>query len=130
MIINKRISFDFDGTLDDHFDGSINSEKDNVRKLLLDLSKDNTIYIITKRYAENYIKNIDEASKVFEVAEQLGLGRDRIRFTNRELKIAELRRNNIDIHFDDDQYELSIYHQICKVINIGNPNWREEFIYD
>ena len=33
-ITNKKISFDFDGTLSDEFDGSLNNQKEEVQSIL------------------------------------------------------------------------------------------------
>lgn len=130
MIKNKKISFDFDGTLDNHFDGTLNPYANDIRDMLLQLSPDNDIHIITKRYSAEYINGPVEHIVVFALAKELGISIHNVHFTNRELKIAKIRQNNIDIHFDDDQYELSIYKSLCKVINVATPNWRKEIPND
>ena len=45
-----NISFDFDGTLENDFDGTYNSQKEEIQKILIDyrLSGHN-IFIVTKR---------------------------------------------------------------------------------
>ncbi len=126
MITNKNISFDFDGTLNDYFDGKPNPNKYEIRKVLLSLSKDNTIFITTRRFGNKY----NESEVVFELASQLGVPKENINFMNRELKIEALRKNNIYLHFDDDQYELSVYKSICKTVNVESTNWKGEIPND
>jgi uncharacterized HAD superfamily protein len=116
----KNISFDYDLTLDDGFYGEINIKKEQVRNKLLELKEDNNIFIITKRYGpKSKYSFLKEYEKVYELGEKLGVDRDNIFFCNRELKIENLRKRKIDIHFDDDLYELDIYSKICDVININ-----------
>ena len=50
-IVENKISFDFDGTLDNDFDGTLNPQKEeiqNICKQLIEQGKD--VCIITKRY--------------------------------------------------------------------------------
>ncbi len=116
----KNISFDYDGTLDDGFYDESNIKKEQVRNRLIELKDDNNIFIITKRYgpkSKRYF--LREYEKVYEFADKLGVNRDNIYFCDRELKIENLRKHRIDLHFDDDLYELDIYSKICDVININ-----------
>jgi hypothetical protein len=116
----KNISFDYDGTLDDGFNDEINIKKEQVRNRLLELREDNNIFIITKRYGpKSKWYFLKEYEKVYELAEQLGVDKNNIYFCDRELKIENLRKRNIDIHFDDDLYELDIYSRICDVVNVN-----------
>src|SRR5690348_3417504 len=99
MIKNKNISFDFDGTLNDYFDGTKNPNKYEIREILLSLSKDNTIFITTRRFENKF----NEAEKVFALAKELNVLPENIYFTDRELKCDHLIKNDIYLHFDDDQ---------------------------
>lgn len=115
-----NISFDFDLTLDDGFYGEVNPRKEKVRNILKELLPDNNIFIITKRYGPKskwYFLN--EYQKVYDLAKELGVNEDNIYFCDRELKIANLRRNKIDIHYDDDLYEIDVYSSICEVVNVN-----------
>lgn len=123
---NKNISFDFDGTLNDYFDGTPNPKKYEIRKVLLSLSKDNTIFITTRRFGTKF----NEASIVYDLAEELGVAKENINFVDRAMKIDPIRRNNIYLHFDDDQYELSVLKSYCKVVNVESPNWKGEIPND
>lgn len=127
MIKNKNISYDFDGTLDDHFDGCTNPSKLAVRKTLLNLQSDNNIFIITKRFDPSYSHMYNESEKVFNLAKELNIKPENIFFTNRSMKTDMVKKLNIDIHFEDDQYEVSLLSKICQVVNVEQDNWEQEF---
>lgn len=104
-----RISFDFDGTLADDFDGTFNEQKDKVIAKLQDLKKENhEIFIVTKRYSpDNSGKgSINEHIDPLRLAAELGLSGKNVIFTNRELKAATLQSLSIDMHFDNSDVEL------------------------
>jgi hydroxymethylpyrimidine pyrophosphatase-like HAD family hydrolase len=85
-IVENKISFDFDGTLDDDFDGTPNLQKEEVQsvcKQLVEQGKD--VCIITKRYGN---PSYGECNKVYELAKQLGI--QNVYFTDRELKHAKV----------------------------------------
>lgn len=127
MIKDKNISYDYDGTLDDHFDGSKNPSKNDVRKTLIELQNDNEIFIITKRYDPSYTNIKNESQKVYDLAKELNIKPENIFFTNRNMKTEMIKKLNIDIHFEDDQYEVSLLSNVCKVINVEQNNWIDEF---
>lgn len=127
MIKDKNISYDYDGTLDDHFDGSKNPSKNDVRKTLIELQNDNEIFIITKRYDPSYTNIKNESQKVYDLAKELNIKPENIFFTNRNMKTNMIKALNIDIHFEDDQYEVSLLSNVCEVINVEQKNWIEEF---
>lgn len=104
-----RISFDFDGTLADDFDGTFNEQKDKVIAKLQELKKENhEIFIVTKRYSpDNSGKgSINEHIDPLRLAAELGLSGKNVIFTNRELKAATLQNLSIDMHFDNSDVEL------------------------
>lgn len=118
--MRKNISFDYDFTLDDGFYGDINPNKYKVRNILKELSIDNNIFIITKRYGPNSKWSfLNEFEKVYSLAEELGVEYNNVFFCDRELKIENLKKNKIDLHYDDDLYELDIYSSICEVVNVN-----------
>lgn len=129
MLKNKNISFDFDGTLNEYFDGKPNLIKNDIREVLLSLAIHNTIHIITRRYGMSN-KNIGEWQVVYGLAKSLGISEHNVHFTNREMKIAAIRRNDIYLHFDDDQYEVSLLRSVCKVVNVESENWKGEIPND
>lgn len=104
-----RISFDFDGTLADDFDGTFNEQKDKVIAKLQELKSENhEIFIVTKRYSpDNSGKgSINEHIEPLRLAAELGLSGKNVIFTNRELKAATLQNLSIDMHFDNSDVEL------------------------
>lgn len=119
----QRISFDFDGTLHEDFDGTPNpqmNEIQNICKVLLKSGK--FVCIITKRYGPNHI----ESRKVFHIANELGI--NEVHFTNREMKTQLISSLNIDCHFENDKYEvdsLSQYLPNTLIIDINDKYWRD-----
>lgn len=125
-----RISFDFDGTLDDDFDGTINKQKEEIQSLAKNyVTGGHDVCIITKRYA--YSESIsDEHSKVFQLAKELGI--DKVYFTNREMKFAHIINLNIEMHFENSQYEVDLINQVCierghkcQVVPVEDTYWRD-----
>lgn len=120
-----RISFDFDGTLDDNFDGTLNKQKEEIQKLAMKyVSEGHDVYIITKRYEG------DETIKVRQLANSLGI--TKIYSTNREMKYSYILGLGIERHFDDESYEIDLIKQFCRdrnhscqVIPVEDPYWRD-----
>jgi hypothetical protein len=129
MIKNKNISFDFDGTLGDYFDGKPNLIKDEIIEILLNLAKNNKIHIITRRYGLS-APHTKESIIVYALAKKLNISEENVHFTNREMKIAAIRKNDIYLHFDDDQYEVSLLSSLCKIVNVESKNWKGEIPND
>jgi hypothetical protein len=104
-----RISFDYDGTLADGFDGTPNDQKDRVRAKLRQLrSEGHEVYIVTRRYSpENSHRGlVNEHIDVLRLAADLGVPGRNIVFTNRRLKAATLVEMSIDQHYEDCDIEL------------------------
>jgi len=128
-----NISFDYDGTLEDDFDLAPNPQKQEIQNLASKYIKDgHNVYIITKRYDSNH----ENFGKKFEYREPLKLARDlgfsQIYYTNREMKFSKIINLKIDIHFENDEYEVHIINQACKeqkhqclVVNVEDKNWRK-----
>lgn len=126
----KKISFDFDGTLVDDFYGEHNEQKEEIQKICKDLISDgHEVYIVTKRFGEEY-KNMgkgNEHVEVYELAEKLGIVKERVFFTNRHWKYEKLGKLGIDIHFENSEPEVeAIKTRIpnITVVYIENPYWR------
>lgn len=88
-----RISFDFDGTLTRHI----------IRGLYRELFWVSDVYVITNR--DYHQDNID----MEECLKQIGInikGSDRVRFCNHEGKLKAIQDLDINIHFDDDPFEI------------------------
>lgn len=125
-----RISFDFDGTLDDDFDGTINGQKQEIQSLAKKyVNEGHDVCIITKRYAYGKATP-DESLKVFYLAKELGI--DKVYFTNREMKFAHIINLKIERHFENSQYEVDLINQVCnergyrcEIIPVEDPYWRD-----
>ena len=107
-----RISFDFDGTLADDFDGSINYEKEKVIAKLKELqSEGHEIHIVTKRYSPEYSNQgkVNEHIDVLRLAAELGIPGRCVHFTNRSFKADKLVELSIDQHYDDCDAELDFF---------------------
>ena len=88
----ERVSIDFDDTL--------NTERGKeLYNRLKNEGKD--IHIVTRRQQ-------DTASKeVYDLAEELGINRSKIHFTNGQLKWKTLQRLGIETHYDNNPDEIN-----------------------
>lgn len=129
-----RISFDFDGTLDEEFGGiPINEQKLEIQSLAKKyISEGHDVMVLTKRYGpENADKGLkNEHLKVYKLAKELGISK--VYFTNREMKFSHIIALKIDRHFENDDYEVNLIKQVCKerehnclIIPVEDKNWRE-----
>jgi len=128
-----RISFDFDGTLDDEFDGVLNTQKTEIQNLAKKyITEGHQVCIITKRYGPEFSNmGINNEHKiVFELAKKIGI-KD-IYFTNREMKFSYILNLGIQKHFENSNYEVELINQACKergseclVIHVEDPYWRD-----
>lgn len=130
----KNISFDFDGTLEDEFGGvPVNNQKEEIQSLAKKyISEGHEVMILTKRYGpENADKGLkNEHIPVYELAKELGI--KTVYFTNREMKFSHIIILQIDKHFENDEYEVSLINQVCiernhrcLVIPVEQDDWRE-----
>lgn len=87
-----KISIDFDGTL------STAKGMELARKLIVD---GNELYIITRRR-----KTFDEP--VYNVAQELKIPRNRVIFTNGEMKWKSILKYGIELHIDNNPDELKL----------------------
>ena len=125
-----RISFDFDGTLDDDFDGTTNKQKKEIQSLAKKyVNEGHDVCIITKRYG-HIVSKRDERIKVFQLAKELGI--DKVYFTNREMKFSHIINLKIERHFENSQYEVDVINQVCKekrhdclIVPVENTHWRK-----
>lgn len=97
-----KISFDFDGTLS-------RFEVQEIAKVLI--QKKHDIWIVTSRYDEEnkYLYEIPNATHddLYQAAEYIGISKNKIIFTNMEYKAKVLEQNNFDVHFDDNEEEIT-----------------------
>ena len=124
-IVESKISFDFDGTLDDDFDDTPNPQKEeiiSICKHLLSEGKD--VCIITKRYDPK--TGLNESDKVFDLAKKIGV--KNVYFTNRELKHKKIAELGIQLHFENSQPEADIiqaHSPSTLLVVITDPYWRD-----
>ena len=130
-ITNKRISFDFDGTLEDDFDNTINYQKEEIQNILTQLqSLGNEIFIVTKRYSDKncHLGKFNEHMEVYHLALKLKIPDGNIIFTDRELKAETLIRLGVDYHFENSDFEIlhmnTMTHNIQNIL-ITDPYWRD-----
>ncbi len=127
------ISFDFDGTLDDEFGGvPINFQKKDIQLLAKQyIEEGHDVMILTKRFGPDHSdKGLgNEHLIVFELAKELGI--EKVYFTNRVMKFSYIIRLSIDMHFENDDYEVELINQACVerghnclVIPVEEKNWR------
>lgn len=129
-----KISFDFDGTLDDEFGGQIiNHQKEEIQQLAKDyISQGHDVCIVTRRYDEEHkklgLKN--EHLVVYELAKKLGI--TDINFTNREFKFSHLMKLGVDMHFENSEEEIHYCNIVfsqndyqCKLIPVEREGWKD-----
>ena len=125
VIVENKISFDFDGTLDDDFDGSVNPQKNEIRQICKDLvAQGKDVCIITKRY--DHDSGMGETDKVYQVALELGI--KNVHFTNRSLKDEKVLELGIQVHFENAEYEanqIQLKSPSTIVVWIEDPYWRD-----
>ena len=119
----QRISFDFDGTLHEDFDGTPNPQMSEIQNICKTLIKNGKfVCIITKRFGPNHI----ESRKVFHIANELGV--KEVYFTNREMKTKFISDLKIESHFEDSKYEVDLLNQYLPdtlIIDINDKYWRD-----
>ena len=99
----KKVSFDFDDTL-------TNYDVQVFARVLV--NKGYEVYIVTSRYnTEDALKNgwhwtKAQNEQLFEIADNIGIKRENIIFTNFEDKITYLKDKNFIFHLDDSADEL------------------------
>lgn len=120
----KKISFDFDSTLD----------RDDVQSFAKELINEGVeVWIITSRFSpEQAIKkwaNKSWNNDLFEVADKLGISRDHIAFTAMQNKSEFIKNKDFIFHLDDDWVENEFINEETKTIGIshfGNKNWKND----
>ena len=123
-IVENKISFDFDGTLENDFDGTLNKQKEEVQSICKELIRQGKdVCIITKRYGH---PSYGESAKVYELANQLGV--QNVYFTDRVLKHEKVFELGIEVHFENAEYECGVIQQknpSTLLIHVEDPYWRD-----
>ena len=88
----NKVSFDFDDTLS-------TARGQALAKRLMAEGKD--VHIITRRQES-------ASAEVYKVAKELGIPRSKVHFTNGKMKWETIKRLGIDVHYDNNQDEISL----------------------
>ena len=141
--IMKKVSFDFDGTL----------EIEHVQKYARELiERGFEVWVVTSRFGDNkkYQKffntttNVDLTNKdLRKITEKIGISEERLVFTNLRDKFEFFEKNKDFLwHLDDDWIESDLLDRHTKVKGVsffGNPDGRlriagvtysHDFLYD
>lgn len=124
-----KVSIDFDSTLD----------RKDVQRFAKKLINDGyEVWIVTSRLSTEHAKaNLDQWTtnrveksnlKLFRVADNLGIKREHIHFTNTQFKIEFLEGKNFIFHLDDDSEELleiMSSKDKCEPFNVNYFEWEE-----
>ena len=114
----KKVSFDFDGTLD----------KKHIQQFAIELINSGVdVYVNTTRFAKF------DNSDLFEVVNSLGLSSDKVNFTNHIWKAEFFEDNNLEFiwHLDDNYEEFFHFRRLkskTKVIQVNSGNWKQKCI--
>lgn len=135
LIKNNIVSFDLDGTLDHHFgNGEKNPYIKETRDFVLRLIRRGyEVYIVTRRYGPEYSKSGigNEHLKVYEVAEELGIPKSRVIFTNRKWKYSTIDSIGACMHVDDDErekYWIERHLPNVEMVWLGDDDWSSKII--
>ena len=120
-----KVSFDFDGTL----------RRLDVQRYAKSLVEDgHEVWIVTTRTTtEDIIErgwhwSKDQNIILFEIAEECGILKEHIVFTDHQDKIHFLKEKGFAFHLDDDPDELLYIIEsgdTCRPVNVDHFEWRE-----
>lgn len=88
----NKVSFDFDDTL---------SIERWQNKAMMLKEEGKTVYIVTRRQEE-------DSKAVYEVADKVGIPRNRVYFTNGKMKWETIKRLGIGTHYDNNPDEIRL----------------------
>lgn len=112
-----KVSFDFDGTL------ALKSVQKYAKSLV---DRNFNVFITTSRFHESNAPRPDWNDDLYKVADELGIQRDNIRYTNMVDKFVFFEHENFLWHLDDDWQENRMILKYTKTIaisHIGSGNW-------
>jgi hypothetical protein len=92
---SSKVSFDFDDTLDTIRGKALAKEK---------IAEGKEVYIVTRRQET-------ASAEVYKVAEELGIQKSRVHFTNGAMKWETIKRLNIGTHYDNNQREIDLINE-------------------
>lgn len=121
-----KVSFDFDSTL---------SRRDVQEYAKSLVNNNHDVWIVTSRcatepaLAKGWWWVEKQNQELYDVADSVGIPRDKIVFTEHVDKIIYLKDKEFSFHLDDDVEELIAIMQSgdpCKPINVDYFSWKEE----
>ena len=128
-LLKVKVSFDFDGTLE------LKPIQEYAKELV---EQGHDVWITTTRYGddEKYKRffhttiNVDLTNNdLWEVAEYVGIPKEKIHFTNMQDKWPYIKEMGFLWHLDDDWVENRQILNNTKTLAIsswGNPNWEQK----
>ena len=121
-----KVSFDFDSTLD----------RPSVQDFAKELVNDGVeVWIVTSRCTTEYATEkgwhwVDKQNrKLFRVADNIGIKREHIIFTNHVSKSEFIKGKDFIFHLDDDSDELIAILESgdsCKPSNVNHFDWERD----
>ena len=121
-----KVSFDFDSTLD----------RPSVQDFAKELVNDGVeVWIVTSRCTTEYATEkgwhwVDEQNrKLFKIADNIGIKREHIIFTNHVSKSEFIKGKDFIFHLDDDSDELIAILESgdsCKPSNVNHFDWERD----
>jgi hypothetical protein len=115
--IKKRVSFDYDGTLD------IPIVQEYVKVLI---ERGYEVWILTAREHESTLLNKKWNDDLYDIAKYIGIQKEHIIFTAFEDKYLFLFDKNFIFHLDDSRLDLELIQENevnTKAIDIHNKDW-------
>ncbi|MAX51423.1 MAG: hypothetical protein CMH22_05545 [Methylophaga sp.] len=119
----NKISFDYDSTLDKQY------IQDFARSLII---KGFDVWVCTSRWDDETAAekgHKDWNKDLFKVTDSLGIPREKIIFTNYELKSKFLKDKGFILHLDDDWVELNHINNETNIVGIsvfGGNSWKNK----
>jgi hypothetical protein len=117
----KKVSFDFDSTLD----------KPQIQKFAVELMREGfDVHIVTSRPTHWTLDEVWDNSDLFQIAEILNISRKKIHFTDYKPKSSFFEENeDFLFHLDDDHVEIEEITHSTKVNAILlDDNWKENIL--
>jgi len=135
-----KVSFDFDGTL----------EREEIQEYAKELVEaGHEVWIVTTRYDNEFAKTVnwkmkasdsdtvdyptfvkESNDKLLAIADEVGIPRDQIHFTNMEWKYSFLKDGDFDLHLDDNPKDLNLINKFAKGTAAigckGTSTWRHK----
>lgn len=121
-----KVSFDFDSTL---------SRRDVQEYAKSLVNNNHDVWIVTSRcatepaLAKGWWWVEKQNQELYDVADSVGIPRDKIVFTEHVDKIIYLKDKEFVFHLDDDVEELIAIMQscdLCKPINVEHMDWEQD----